>query len=246
MKKYKQILLLLIFGMANFCYANGALGVEEDFVAADLNDDEIAVMLQTLEREKEELGKLKSEFKGAYKTAKGMTEVQMEEEVEKKKKVVLANFVKKSVKKRRKSVNKQNGISNYKEDEEVKKVVTLGNDGEFVEESEKVVVNDEEEEIIHPFEIAENLYKLGEYQTALDIYRLIIKNDVSKEKEMWISYQMANCYRMLSLYDEAVEVYSEMQEVYEGTYWAKQAKWHIQDIEWRAEVEKELERVIER
>ena len=34
-----------------------------------------------------------------------------------------------------------------------------------MEESEKVVVNNIDE-IIHPFEIAENLYKLGEYETA--------------------------------------------------------------------------------
>ena len=114
-----------------------------------------------------------------------------------------------------------------------------------MKESEKVAVNDEEE-IIHPFEIAENLYKLGEYQTALDIYQLVIKNDLTNEKKMWVSYQIANCYRKLNSYNEAVEAYSEIEEVYEGTYWAKQAQWHIQDIVWRSEVEEKLERVLER
>jgi hypothetical protein len=37
-----------------------------------------------------------------------------------------------------------------------------------------------------------------------------------------------------------------MQEVYEGTYWAKQAQWYIQDIKWRAKAEGRLEKVIER
>jgi hypothetical protein len=57
---------------------------------------------------------------------------------------------------------------------------------------------------------------------------------------------MANCYRKLNSYNEAVEAYSEIEEVYEGTYWAKQAQWHIQDIVWRSEVEEKLERVLER
>ena len=158
---------------------------------------------------------------------------------------MLANFVKKSVKKRGRSVSKQNSFPNFKEVKEAKEIITPGNDSEYVEKSEKVAVDDENE-ILHPFEIAENLYKLGEYQTALDIYRLVIKDNVNTDKKMWISYQIANCYRKLSSYNEAVEAYSEMQEVYEGTYWAKQAQWHIQDIVWRAEVEEKLEEVIER
>jgi len=85
-----------------------------------------------------------------------------------------------------------------------------------------------------------------EYETALDIYKLIIKNNITKDKKMWISYQIANCYRKLSLYNKAVEAYREMQEVYEGTYWAKQAQWYIQDIKWRAKTEGRLEKVIER
>jgi len=114
-----------------------------------------------------------------------------------------------------------------------------------VGDSEKVVVNNIDE-LIHPFEIAENLYKLGEYETALDIYKLSIKNNITKDKKMWISYQIANCYRKLGLYNNAVEAYREMQEVYEGTYWAKQAQWYIQDIKWRAKADGILETVIER
>lgn len=237
MGKYKQILLLVIFGLANLCYSSDALSVEKYFAANDVNEDEMEVMLRTLERERAELGKLKSEFKGAFQMTEEVTEVPIKKEVEKEK-VLLAHFVKKSVGKSKMFVDvKNNG--------EAKEIIALENDSEYVGESEKVVINDEEE-IIHPFEIAENLYKLGEYQTALDIYQLVIKNDLTNEKKMWVSYQIANCYRRLNSYNEAVEAYNEIQEVYEGTYWAKQAQWHIQDILWRTEVEEKLEKVVER
>lgn len=237
MRKYKQILLLAIFGMINFCVSNDALSIEKHFGVNDVKEDEIAVMLRTLERERAELGKLKSEFKGVSRMIVDATEAPIEEIVVKKRKVVLANFVKKSTGKRERSVGNQDG--------DAKEIITLGNEDEYVEESERVAINSEDE-IIHPFEIAENLYKLGEYETALDIYQLVIKNDIIKDKKMWISYQIANCYRKLSSYNKAVEAYSEMQEVYEGTYWAKQAQWHIQDIEWRSDAEEKLEKVIER
>ncbi|MCR4288764.1 MAG: tetratricopeptide repeat protein [Candidatus Scalindua sp.] len=247
MRKHIRILLLTIFGMVNLCFLNNALSVEKHFGVNDENEAEaeIAVMLKTLERERTELGKLRSEFKGTVKMIEDESEVLMGENVEKENKVVLANFVKKSVGKREKSLGRQNSFLVYKEDGEAAEINTLQNEGEYVEESEKLKV-DSENEIIHPFEIAENLYKLGEYQTALDIYQLIVKDNITEEKKMWISYQIANCYKKLNSYNEAVEAYSEMLEVYEGTYWAKQAQWNILDIEWRAEVEKKLEKVVER
>mgnify|MGYP000011011083 FL=1 len=236
MRKYKQILLLAIFGVANFCCLSNALSVEKYFASNNENEDEMEIMLRTLEKERAELGKLKSEFKGTFEMTEEESEVPIKKEVEKEK-VLLAHFVKKSDDKTKMFVDVKNG--------EAKKIITLGNDSEYVKESETVAVNDEEE-IIHPFEIAENLYKLGEYQTALDIYQLVIKNDLTNEKKMWVSYQIANCYRKLNSYNEAVEAYNEIQKVYEGTYWAKQAQWHIEDIVWRAKAEKKLEKVIER
>jgi tetratricopeptide (TPR) repeat protein len=236
MRKYKQIVLLVIFGMVSLCALNDVLSVEKNFGINDVKVDEIEVMLETLERERAKLDKLRLEFKGTSRVRK---------DVEKEKKVILTNFVKKSVEEKGQPEDIQNSFPIYKEDGEVKEIITLENEGEDVGESEKVEVNNIDE-LIHPFEIAENLYKLGEYETALDIYKLIIKNNNTKDKKMWISYQIANCYRKLSLYNKAVEAYREMQELHEGTYWAKQAQWYIQDIKWRAKTEGRLEKVIER
>ncbi len=245
MSKYKQIVLLVIFGMVNLCALNDVLSVEKNFGINDAKEDEIEVMLETLERERAKLDKLRLEFKGTSRMRKDVAEVQIKKDVEKDRKVILTDFVKKSVEEKEKPEDIQHSFPIYKEDGEVKEIITLENEGEDVGESEKVVVNNIDE-LIHPFEIAENLYKLGDYETALDIYMLIIKNNIPKDKKMWISYQIANCYRKLSLYNKAVEAYREMQEVYEGTYWAKQAQWYIQDIKWRAKAEGRLEKVIER
>ncbi len=236
MSKYKQIVLLVIFSMVSLCALNDVLSVEKNFGINDVKVDEIEVMLETLERERAKLDKLRLEFKGTSRVRK---------DVEKEKKVILTDFVKKSVEEKGQPEDIQNSFPIYKEDGEVKEIITLENEGEDVGESEKVGVNNIDE-LIHPFEIAENLYKLGEYETALDIYKLIIKNNNTKDKKMWISYQIANCYRKLSLYNKAVEAYREMQKLYEGTYWAKQAQWYIQDIKWRAKAEGRLEKVIER
>ncbi len=46
------------------------------------------------------------------------------------------------------------------------------------------------------------------------------------------------------LYDDAVKVYRELRDGYEGTYWSKQAQWYIQDIEWRTKVEEKMVKVI--
>ena len=245
MSKYKQIVLLVIFGMINLCVLNDVLSVEKSFGTNDEKEDEIEIMLKTLERERAELDKIKSEFKGTSSMRKNVAEVQMKIDVEKERNVILTNFKKESVEKKEKPGNKQNSFPIYKEDGEIKEIITLENEGEDVGDSEKVVVNNIDE-LIHPFEIEENLYKLGEYETALDIYKLSIKNNITKDKKMWISYQIANCYRKLGLYNNAVEAYREMQEVYEGTYWAKQAQWYIQDIKWRAKADGILETVIER
>lgn len=245
MSKYKQIVLLVIFGMVNLCALNDVLSVEKSSGINDVKEDEIEVMLETLERERAKLDKLRLEFKGTSGMRKDVAEVQIKKYVEKEREVILTDFVKKSVEKKEKPEDIQNSFPIYKEDGDVKEIITLENEGEDMGESEKVVVNNIDE-LIHPFEIAENLYKLGEYETALDIYKLIIKNNNTKDKKMWISYQIANCYRKLSLYNKAVEAYREMQEVYEGTYWAKQAQWYIQDIKWRAKAEGRLEKVIER
>ena len=273
MVNYKQILTLAVFGMVNLCIlgtvaseeknvVNGGVeigGLKPDDEAIERSEvmstdnqpdseikdlDEMVDMLEALKREKAELDKLKSKFQGAEKLAEDKREKEKEGKKEDDKKneseMVLTNYEK--VENNEKPVNEQNIPISPEEEKEVEETITLKNEDKKVQEIENVVKNGEE--IVHPFEIAENLYKLGEYKIALEIYKLIDKDKIENERKIWVLYQIANCYRKQELYDDAVKVYRELRDGYEGTYWSKQAQWYIQDIEWRGKVEEKMVKVI--
>lgn len=105
-------------------------------------------------------------------------------------------------------------------------------------EREKMIIKDKDK-LVQPFEIAENLYKMKEYQLSLDIYTLV-NGEESEENGSWIKYQIANCYRNLKQFDKAMEMYKEVNREFEGSYWAKQSQWYIQDIEWRKEIHEKM------
>ncbi len=265
MVNYKQILTLAVFGMVNLCILGTVVSEEKNAVNggaeigglkhddeaiegsevmstdnqpdSEIKDsDEMVDTLEALNKEKVELDKLKSEFQGAEKLAEGKKEEDKKNESE----VVLTNYEK--VENEEKPVDAQNILKSSEEVKKVEEAITLKNEDKKAQKIENVVKNGEE--IVHPFEIAENLYKLGEYKIALEIYKLIDKNKIENEREIWVLYQIANCYRKQELYDDAVKVYIELRDGYEGTYWSKQAQWYIQDIEWRAKVEEKMVKVI--
>lgn len=273
MVNYKQILTLAVFGMVNLCIlgtvvsgeknaVNGGVEIDElkpDDEAIERSEvmstdnqpnneikdlDEMVDTPETLKREKAELAKLKLEFQGAERLAEGKREKEEEGKKEDDKKseseTVLTNYEK--VENKEKPVDEQNILKSPEEEKDVEETITLKSEDEKVQEIENI--DKSGEKIVHPFEIAENLYKLGEYKMALEIYQLIDKDKIEDERKIWILYQIANCYRKQELYDDAVKVYIELRDEYEGTYWSKQAQWYIQDIEWRARVEEKMVKVI--
>ena len=275
MVNYKQVLTLAVFGMVNLCILGTVVSEEKNAVNggveigglkhddetiersevmstenqpnSEIKDlDEMVNMLEALKREKAELDELKSMFQGAEKLEEDKRKKEKEGKKEDDKKneseMVLTNYEK--IENNEKPVDEQNILIFPEEEKEVEEIITHKNEDKKVQEIENVVKNGEE--IVHPFEIAENLYKLGEYKIALDIYELIDKNKIENERKIWVLYQIANCYRKQELYDDAVKVYRELRDKYEGTYWSKQAQWYIQDIEWRAKVEEKIVKAIER
>ncbi len=275
MVNYKQILTLAVFGMVNLCFLGTVVSEEKNVVSggveiaglkpddeaiersevmstdnqpdSEIKDlDEMVDMLEALKRETAELDKLKSKFQDAEKLTEYKREKDKEEKKEDEKKnesdMVLTNYEK--VENNEKPVNEKNILISPEEEKKVEEIINLVNEDKKVQKIENVVKN--EEEIVHPFEIAETLYKLGEYKIALEIYNLIDRNKIKNKKKIWILYQIANCYRKQELYEDAVKVYRELRDGYEGTYWSKQAQWYIQDIEWRAKVEEKMVKVIEK
>ena len=259
----RKILILLTFNLVCFYTLQAVLGegsnsgkegestneYEADIMVEELpktteidseGENEVEKKIEELEKEKKELMKLKNEFQEISKKSK------KNEENKVKGKVVYANIEENKVKSEEALSSEEHGISPaVKEEGELESKVALV-DGIKKEEKEEIIINKKKDEIINSFEIAENLYKMGGYEKALNIYNLINKEDIEDEKATWITYQIANCYRKLRAFDKALEIYRKLQDEYEGTYWGKQAQWYINEIEWRTEAQDKLEIVGER
>jgi len=197
----------------------------------------IEEMVNKLEDEKKELEKLKNQFEKITQMSKKIVESKGHHAIEipiKGEKELEDNFV---------PEDKVSRVGNYREEGRIR-----SKDFEEKEikkdETSKIKIK-EKEEIVKPFEIAENLYKMEEYELSLDIYLLIDEEDVEAENRSWIKYQIANCYRKLKKFDKAVEVYKEVQVEFKDSYWAKQSQWYIKNIEWHTGSKEKLEMVVE-
>jgi tetratricopeptide (TPR) repeat protein len=231
MVNYKQILILAVFGMVNLSVLGTVVSEEKNTVNDGVEIDELKSDDEAIERLEvvSTDNQPDSEIKDLHETVDTLAALNKE---------------KAELDKLKSEFQGAEKLLEGKGEEEkkVEETITLKNEDKEVQKNEDVVEN--EVKVVHPFEIAENLYKLGEYKTALELYKLIDKDKVEDERKIWVLYQMANCYRKQELYDDAVKVYSELRDGYEGTYWSKQAQWYIQDIEWRTRVEEKMVKVI--
>lgn len=233
MVNYKQILILAVFGMVNLSVLGTVVSEEKNTV----ND---GVEIDKLKSDDEAIERLEVVSTGNQPDSKIKDS---EETVDT---LAALNKEKAELDKLKSEFQSAEELLEGKgeEGEKVEETITLNNEDKEAQKTVDVVKS--EEKIVHPFGIAENLYKLGEYKTALELYKLIDKDKVEDERKIWVLYQMANCYRKQELYDDAVKVYKELRDGYEGTYWSKHAQWYIQDIEWSARVEEKMVKVIDR
>ncbi|MBI4008111.1 MAG: tetratricopeptide repeat protein [Planctomycetes bacterium] len=79
---------------------------------------------------------------------------------------------------------------------------------------------------------ADGLYKLSQYEVALQTYQSIDPEKRSEEDNAWILYQTANCYINLNQVDNALTTYQKLQEKYPNAYPAKEAQWYVEDLNW--------------
>lgn len=79
---------------------------------------------------------------------------------------------------------------------------------------------------------ADGLYKLSQYEAALQTYQSIDPEKASEEDNAWILYQTANCYRILNQVNNALNTYQKLQKKYPNTCPAKEAQWYLDDLNW--------------
>lgn len=81
-------------------------------------------------------------------------------------------------------------------------------------------------------DLAECFYKLGEYNNALQTYKLLTPNDISLDQYVWSQYQIANCYRNMKKFDIAFGEYQRFIDQFPGSDLIDQAKWYMEDVNW--------------
>lgn len=81
-------------------------------------------------------------------------------------------------------------------------------------------------------DLAECYYKLGEYNNALQTYKLITSSDASLDQYTWAQYQIANCYRNMREFDRAISEYQRFINQYPSGDLIEPAKWYIDDVNW--------------
>ncbi|GJQ49659.1 MAG: hypothetical protein HKUEN01_20450 [Candidatus Kuenenia stuttgartiensis] len=83
-----------------------------------------------------------------------------------------------------------------------------------------------------PITIAECFYTLGEYEKALQGYKNIPQEAVTPYQYMWARYQIANCFRQLKKYDDALNEFQRFIDENPKSELIVQAKWYVDDIAW--------------
>jgi tetratricopeptide (TPR) repeat protein len=91
-----------------------------------------------------------------------------------------------------------------------------------------------------PYLLAQAHFRAGQYQEALTVYRGQQLDLLSQDERLLVQYLSACCLRKLGKLDEAIALYREVADAREDEFLAECSLWHLNNIGWRKEVEKQL------
>lgn len=94
-----------------------------------------------------------------------------------------------------------------------------------------------------PFTLAQALFRAGEYTAALQAYRRIDPDGLPAPEKVVVQYMTACCLRKLGRSEEAAALYREVANAREDEVLTDCALWHLNAINWRRDVEKQLEEI---
>ena len=89
--------------------------------------------------------------------------------------------------------------------------------------------------------LANNLYAVGEYRLAMDMYKNATAGDLSAQQQIWAEYQTANCLRRLGKNSEASNRYRKLGGKPEAGWLSEQSNWWVEVLEQVRQLEKSLE-----
>ena len=79
--------------------------------------------------------------------------------------------------------------------------------------------------------LANNLFAVGQYPLALEMYQQTATADLTAQQHFWVEYQTANCLRRLGNPTEASNRYRKLAEHPEAGWLSQQAHWWVETLE---------------
>lgn len=89
--------------------------------------------------------------------------------------------------------------------------------------------------------LANNLYAVGEYELALDMYEKIDMTELTAQQQIWTDYQMANCLRRMGRNGDASNRYRRIAEQPEAGWLSEQSRWWVEVLEQIRQLQNSLE-----
>ena len=97
-----------------------------------------------------------------------------------------------------------------------------------------------EKGVIDPVAAAQNYFRAGDFETALDAYRHVPTRNAIAEERAPVEYMIATCLRKLGKREEAAKVYREVIGIKDDPFLADCARWQLETLTWHKEVETQL------
>ncbi len=88
--------------------------------------------------------------------------------------------------------------------------------------------------------LANNLFAVGEYPLALEMYQQTEGTTLTSHQHFWVKYQAANCLRRLGKPAEASNLYRKLADQPEAGWLSTQARWWVETLEQIRILEKTL------
>gem|GEM_PF-820290 len=85
------------------------------------------------------------------------------------------------------------------------------------------------------YKIADYKYQQKDYKTANEYYQKAVRKYPTYQETPWGLFQLGNIYKNNRNYSKAIAMYKELIAGHADDYWAKQARWKLDDAVWENE-----------
>ncbi|MFO1093774.1 MAG: hypothetical protein U0992_10755 [Planctomycetaceae bacterium] len=98
---------------------------------------------------------------------------------------------------------------------------------------------------INRLSLGDSLFATGQTELALQAYDAIDAVKLPTTERYWVQYQLANCHRRLGNIPEAEQRYRRLAELVDGGWCAAHARWWLDALETRTEMQRDLNAIRE-